>query len=169
MHGFHRDVNRPGLRVSFRHGYYARETAEPYNREEFLAYSRISAAAGYGRDLSDVRFQVVTNPGPDPLGPPELRVDLQIEVGKLGMNTVDGERVGKLYAAIFAADAKGKVLSDVWGTFNYKLTEARYRELLTSGLRFSVLAPRKAPELILKVILYDAIGDRAGSRMIKVK
>jgi len=162
-------VSRPGLRVSFRHGYYARETAEPYNREEFLAYSRISAAAGYGRDLSDVGFKVDLSPGPDPLGPPKILAEFQLDAGKLGMTMVDGERVGKVYAAVFAADSKGKVLSDVWGTFVFQLTEARYREVLTSGLRFSVLVDRKAPSLLIKVVLYDTIGDRAGSRLLKWK
>lgn len=42
-------VNRPGLKVSFRHGYYARDTLQPYDLLQFLAYNRMQSAGAYER------------------------------------------------------------------------------------------------------------------------
>jgi hypothetical protein len=53
-------VNRPGAKVSSRHGYYARDTLKPYNREEFLAYSRIAAVGGYESEIADLPMEVTT-------------------------------------------------------------------------------------------------------------
>ncbi len=49
-------VNRPGLRVAFRHGYFAGATVRSYNRQEFLAFDRISATLHYTSDLGDIPF-----------------------------------------------------------------------------------------------------------------
>lgn len=54
-------INRPGLKLSFRHGYYARDQLFPYEHAESLAYSRISSAGGYlSADTVDVGFKIRT-------------------------------------------------------------------------------------------------------------
>jgi VWFA-related protein len=162
-------VNRPGVNVSYRHGYYARETLQLYNREEFLAYSRISAAAAYSRDLADIAFKISTSAGADLLGPPKIRVELQIDAGKLGFQEVDGFHTGKLYTAVFYADDKGKVLDSVWGFLELKLPEDKYQAVMKSGITLPIMVPHKVLRQILKVVICDSGSGLVGSKVTKMR
>jgi VWFA-related protein len=162
-------VSRPGVKVSFRHGYYARETLPPSNREEFVALDRIRAAASYTQDLSDVGFSIRTSPGMDPLGPPEIKIDFQVEPGRVGLKIVDGCYTGKLYAAVFSADAKGKYLGENRGIVDISFPQAQYPEIAQSGITFSVLVPLATPGQILKVVVYDVASGRIGSKLHKMQ
>lgn len=162
-------VTRPGVKVSFRHGYYARETVPSFNVEEVLATSRIGAAAGYPSDIGDIPFRIRMAEGPDPLGPPQIEVGLQIDAGKVGLKHSGGVYTGKMYAAIFYADAKGKTLGEKWGILDINFPEAQHPEIMQSGITFSVMVPRKAPRQILKVVLYDSASGLVGSRLLKMR
>lgn len=160
-------VSRPGMKVSFRHGYYARDTLRPYDREEFLAFSRISAAGGYEADVPDVGFKVVTTK--DAGSQPVIKVDLQIEPDKVGFKMVDLRHVGRLHIAIFYADANGNPLGDNWKTMSMDLSEEHYQKTIQSGIQYTALIPLKGPNQILKVVVYDAVNDKVGTRLVKLK
>ncbi len=162
-------VNRPNVRVSFRQGYYAQETLQPYNREEFLAYSRITAAATYNSDLADLPFTIGTTQGLDPLGPPQIRVDLLIDAERVGLKDADGLHTGKLYTAIFYADAKGKMIDLVWGAVDLNFTEDRRQLALKTGIPVPIMVPYKVPKQILKVVIYDTGSGRVGSKLVKMR
>jgi hypothetical protein len=160
-------VNRPGTRVSFRRGYYARDTLRPYDREEFLSFSRISAAGSYELEIHDVPFRVTTvkNPG----ATPQIKVDMQIDAEKVGFKMVDLRHVGRLRCAIFAADGGGNSLGDFWHNLNLDLVEAKYQEYLRTGIPLAVNIPWKESSRLLKIVVYDAIGDKIGSKVVKIR
>ncbi len=163
-------VNRPGVRVSFRHGYYARETLQPYDRAEFMAYSRITAAASHPSELKDIPFTLETTPSTDPLGPPQISVQLNINAGALGLSDAGGGfHTGKVYTTVFYADSKGKLLDYVWGAAELKLSEDSYQQVMKSGLPVRVLVPYVAPRQILKIVIYDSGTGRVGSRLVKMR
>jgi VWFA-related protein len=160
-------VNRPGLRVAYRHGYYARETLQPYDRQEFLSYCRITAAAAYAKELADVPFLVSTSY--NDFGPPRIRVDMKIQPDKIGFKITDGVYRSKLYSAIFYSGPDGKIIGMEWGTMDLELPEARYSQVAQTGIRLSAWVPLKTPRQILKVIIYDTGNDRVGSKLIKMR
>jgi len=162
-------VNRPGTKVFFRHGYYARDTLRPYDREEFLSYSRISAAGGYESDIGDIPFKVTTAKAKDAGGAAQIKVDLQIDAEKVGFKMVGERHLGRLRIAIFYADASGKHLGDNWTTMNMDMPEGSYQRLLQSGIQFSALVPQKTANQILKVIIYDTWNDKVGSKLVKTR
>jgi len=162
-------VNRPGVEVSYRRGYYARETLLPYDREVFVAYSRISAAATYAGDLEDIPLRVETAEGTDPLGPPMIWVRVQVDASKIGFSAAGGIHIGKLYTAIFYADAKGKTFDYVWNTVDLKLPEDRYQRVMTSGITLNIPVPHQGPKQVLKTIIYDAGSGRVGSKLTKIR
>src|SRR5207244_1377511 len=47
-------VNRPGLTVLYRHGYYANPSLAPLDRQHLLTYSRVAAAANYPNPVPDI-------------------------------------------------------------------------------------------------------------------
>jgi VWFA-related protein len=165
----HVKVNRPATKVSFRHGYYARDTLRPYDREEFLSYSRISAAGGYEFDIEDIPFKVTTAKAQDAGGAPQIKVDLQIDAEKIGFKMVGARHMGRLRIAIFYADAHKNHLGDNWTTMNMDMPEESYQRLLQSGIQFSALIPQKAPNQILKVVVYDTWNDKVGSKLVRTR
>jgi VWFA-related protein len=155
-------VNRPGLKVAFRHGYFASATVRSYNREELLAFDRMSAALRYASDLGDIPFVFSANW--EPVGQPQIKVDIQVDAGKIGLKLIDGHYVGKLYAAVFATDSKGNAVGDNWGTVDIDFAVEKYQEMINAGIRFSVPVPYKIAKPSLKIIMYDTGSDRLGSR-----
>jgi len=162
-------VNRPGVKVSFRHGYYARDALQPYDRKEFLAFSRISAAAGYEPDLEDIPFKIATSEIKDDDGRPQIKVDLQIDPAKVEFRTVNGRHSGTLRIVVFYADASRHCLGEEWKTMDMQLQEETYLRFMQSSIPFSTMIPLKVPKLILKVVVYDPGNDKVGSKLVKMR
>ena len=145
-----------------RHGYFASAAIRPYDREELLAFDRMSAALRYSSDLGDIPFVFSTNL--EPVGQSQIRVDIQVDAGKIGLKLIDRHYVGKLYAAVFATDSKGNAVGDNWGTVDIDFAVEKYQEMINAGIRFSVPVPYKIAKPSLKIIIYDTGSDRLGSR-----
>jgi VWFA-related protein len=160
-------VRRPGLKVSFRHGYYARDTIQPYNREEFLAYSRISAAAGYEFDIEDIPFKVILTPAKDATGRPQSKVDLLIDASKVAFGIAGERQTARLRIAVFALDGKDSLVGEEWKTMNLQLQEETYQQFLHGGIPFSVSLPLNKANQALKVVVYDPASDKIGSKLVK--
>jgi len=162
-------VNRPGLRVSYRHGYIAGDKLQPYDREEFLTFSRVAAAGFYAGEIADIPFTVSTAPVADSFGQPQIKVDLLIDAARIGLTTIEGRHLGKLQIAIYYADAKKNILGELWSKMEMNLSEENYQRILQSGLPFSRQFPLKVPGQIFKVIIYDPGIDKVGSKLVKLR
>jgi VWFA-related protein len=158
-------VRRPGVKVAFRHGYIASERIRSASQEEIMVASRISAALGYAPDVGDIPFQFTVTDVIDALAAPTLRVDVKVDAAKVGLKNVDGIYSGKLHAAAFAADDKGRVVGQNLGEVDIKFIADDYREIMDSGINFSITVPRKSSRQVLKIIVYDPATDRLGSKL----
>ena len=138
---------------------------ESMSRQVAYGQLKATAALGYAPELDDIGIRINPVTGADPLGPPQIRVDFQIEAGNIGLKAVDGFYVGRLHAAVFCADARGNYLGDNWGAVDIKFEAAKYPEILRSGIRFSVIVPHKVPQQVLKAVVYDSATDRLGSKL----
>jgi VWFA-related protein len=162
-------VNRSGVKVFFRHGYFAREKLEPFNLDEFVAYNRVLGAGGYEKEIGDVPFKISTTKLKDILGADQVRVDLQIDCTKITLKPVEDRHAGKLRITIFYADKNGNYLGAEWKLATLRLLDSTYQRYMQSGLPLSIPVPLKTPKQILKVIVYDTASDRVGSKQIQVK
>jgi len=162
-------VDRPGLKLFFRRGYFARDKLQPYDRAEFLAFSRISAAGGWAEDIDDISFKLSTSRATDERSQPQLKVDLKIAAAKLAFKNSDNLHVGKLRIALFYADSAKRPLGNIWKTLDLKLPDANYQEYMKSGIPCSILIPTNSKDLFLKAVVYDMQGDRVGSRQARVE
>jgi VWFA-related protein len=162
-------VNRSGLKVLFRRGYFAREKLQPYDRAEFLAYSRISAAVTWTENVDDVPFKLSTSWANDERGQQQVKVDLKINAAKLALGTADNLHTGKLRIAVFYEDSGRHPLGSVWKTMDLKLQEAAYREYMRSGLPCSIQIPTNLKDLYIKAVVYDMQGDKVGSKWVRVE
>lgn len=159
-------VNRPHLKVSFRHGYNATDEIQPVDRAEFLATNRIIAAGASARELASVAFTADASPATDAGGHSQLAVNLNVDPSTVGFRTVDTLRTGKLRIAVFYADAKQHYLGEEWKTLDLNLHEETYQRFLRDGIPCSIPIPRKAQKQIIKVVVYDMTTEQAGSKVV---
>jgi hypothetical protein len=82
---------------------------------------------------------------------------------------VDLRHVTRLHIAIFYGDADGNHLGDNWKTVNLELPEDNYQRVMQLGIQYSATIPMKVPEQLVKVVVYDAVSDRVGAKLVKVK
>lgn len=162
-------VNRPDVVVSFRHGYYARDTVEPYDREAFLTYSRIAAAGGYASEVKNLDFKVAASKEQSSSGAPQVRISLAIDSTHVPFQIVNGLYKGRLYVTVFYGDSHGRSLGDVWETMEMNLKEATYRKVLKEGIPFSTTVPLQVPNETLKVVVYCYDNDKVGSLFVKAR
>jgi hypothetical protein len=78
-------VNRPGVAVLFRHGYYADDAPLPIDRRAFLTSRRISAAGQYGSAIPDIRV-TLTPTVKKSQGRAEVNVVLNIDASRIAFN-----------------------------------------------------------------------------------
>jgi hypothetical protein len=160
-------VNRPGVRVSFRHGYFARESPPVLNLAEMRSVRRISAAGAYATEVRDVPFEV--NACVDPFGPQQVRVDIRIRPENVELTHLNGRYTGQLRVTVYYADSRGRYLGEAWKNVNFNLTEPTYLVCAGPGIPVTIMIPLKAKKQIIKVVIYDPHRDRLGSQLVRLQ
>jgi VWFA-related protein len=163
-------VNRPDLKLSYRHGYYARESVQPFDRKTFLSYSRISAAASYALEVKDIGVKAAVKAVPAASGGgQEAQVDLVIQVSKLPFAGQDGRHKAALQITTFYGDARGRSLGDLWQTLGLNLRDDTWQKALKDGLPFSTRVPLQAAGQTFKIVVYSYDADKVGSVTARLK
>ena len=163
-------VNRPDLKLSYRHGYYARESVQPFDRKTFLSYSRISAAASYDLEVKDIGVKAAVKAVPAASGGgQEAQVDLLIQVSKLPFASQEGRHKAALQITTFYGDGRGRYLGDLWQTLDLNLRDETWQKALKDGLPFSTRVPLQAGGQTFKVVVYSYDADKVGSVTARLK
>ncbi len=166
-------VNRPGLRVLHRRGYYAYETLRPYDRRQFITHTRIAAALEYGDSIPDLKFSVETKAA---AGGEAGKHPFEAVVGFVpppNVFTTDdaGLHRGKLAVSYFVLSNQQELLTEAWDDLDMSLKEETFQRALAGGLRLhkTLALPADTKAARLKVVLYDASNDRLGSQEVRVE
>lgn len=163
-------VNRKGVTVLFRHGYYARQAVAPPDRQAFIVYTRIASAAGTVTDIHDIRLLAsgsVTKSKNSPTV--EATVEVRIDLSALALSEAEGKRSGTLQAAVFFVDANGQSVGERWQTINLNLGTAAFEQLRQQGVPYVAHVPVKTSARYAKVVVYDPNADRVGTAQIKLR
>jgi VWFA-related protein len=160
-------VNRPGVTVLFRHGYYADERLPVLDRVQMLTHSRISAAGAYVGDIRDIRFtpKVAYTPGPGG----KVIVDLTIDATTVSLHDdSDGLHAGNLDISIFCGDGRQQVVGEMWQKMGLKLKDDTRDRLVREGIPHHAEIAVTGPVRFVKIVLYDVNADKIGSQVIKI-
>jgi VWFA-related protein len=167
----------PGCRVQARTGYFSgtRRTGQgsggqPYACEEVVADNsakRILAIAAQARnDIDLLSFSARTETIEAAAGGPQIRVDLEIDSTSIVFSSSDGRLSGSLLICVLYTDARGRMLGQEWKTINLRgVTPKDFQH----GIPVVMAIPLKDPKQVLKVIVYDVLSHKVGSRSLKMK
>jgi len=160
-------VNRSDLSVASRSGYYGRQQLVPYNREEFLTFSRVQAAALYPDQVRDIKVKVKPTLQRGSDGEGDAIVDLAIDISRLGLEPGDGGLTGELTVAIYCNDMDGKSTGDAWKKIRVTVPDDKYKQTLRDGIEYTIRLTAKNSSRHLKVVVYDYRADVVGTVVTK--
>lgn len=161
-------VDRPGVRVLFRHGYYARPTRTGFDRKGILTYARIASAGGRALPMREIEVAAgasVAKTGDGFL----VRLQLTIAADRLALSEVDGRFRGALDIAVFCGDARETVVCESWQTMDLNLTAPTHARMLKDGIPRTLTVSASAPVRYVKVVVYDYAADRVGSVTVEIE
>jgi VWFA-related protein len=156
-------VNRPGVTVYYRHGYYGRKDLAAFNRREFITADRIRAAAGFRRTIDDIRVKGSAGISRLNDGTFELTVDVKIDPQKLAFQFVEGEHLGKLSIGVFVFDDKGNGMGGGQQNADVRLKDDVYKQVLSTGIPYKATFPVPSGVKRVRVVVYDFKADLIGS------
>jgi VWFA-related protein len=173
----------PGCRLLARTGYYTGISSAPppepkagqipsadslQKADESLVKQCIITAATSNLLINDIPFRGKITEQKDAKGQPEMKLDLQIDMSNVEFATVEDKHSCKLRVAIFILDETGKILGNNWRMIEGMLSEETYNKTQKAGLAFSAEVPIKAPNQVLKVIIYDEGSGKVGSKVVRL-
>jgi VWFA-related protein len=157
-------VSRPGATVYYRHGYYGRKELFAFNRREFITNSRVRAAAGFRREITDIRVKLNAAIAKATSGSGyELNLLANIDPSKLAFTFVEGVHVGRITIGLFFFDDKDRPLGNGVQSADLKLKDADYKKIVASGIPYGVTVPINPGVRRVRAVVYDFKADLIGS------
>jgi hypothetical protein len=151
-------VNRPDVKVLFRHGYYRASELGGFDRRGFITNDRMSQAASFRREVNDIKVKASVSQRKAA----GLLVEGKIDLAKVKLATVDGSRVGLLNVAVFGFDSGGNPMGVQSQELPLKFSEEEYARYLKNGLPYSIAFPTIPGAQNIRFIVYDFGSDLVG-------
>lgn len=162
-------VNRPGLTVLHRHGYYARDVSPSSDRRALLTYSRVVAAANYSQSVTDIALKATAAVSTDGDDDGVVTVEMTIDMSRLAFDRTSGRHTTTIDVAVFCVrEGSGVLVGHSWQTIDLALTDARLAELGRSGFQHTVEIPVSVLPQEAKVVVYNYAADLVGSAILEV-
>lgn len=155
-------VKRAGVRVSYRHGYFARAASEAVDPRALIADERLSAA---GRALRPPReIAIAGNATIRRRADAELQVHVDLEVQTSNVVfTADGDsRLAELEVATFLGDSKQNVVGELRQRVEVRRDGRVPANEQNHSLAYTADIAARGEPRYAKVIVYDTVGDRLG-------
>jgi VWFA-related protein len=161
-------VARKGARVLYRHGYYARAQLVPYDRRQFMTFSRILSATAFPDRIDDIRLDLEARRSEGESGP-EVAVRGTIEADRIVLEQTNGRQTGRLEIAMFAVDRRNRLVGERWFNVDLSLDAGEHQVLLRDGLPLDTRFPVRGDAARVKVVVYDFAADAVGSVTMPVR
>jgi hypothetical protein len=161
-------VNRPGLTVLFRHGYYARAEIAPFNRRGMLTYSRMAAAANYSEEVHDIKVDAKATMTKAGGGAGTVHVEMTIDPARVAFTKDNNRNIASIEVAVFCMGGRN-IVGQSWQTLELTFSDDRYQQIVRTGVAHSMNIDVPAPVASVKVVVYNYAADLVGTVIVKVQ
>jgi hypothetical protein len=159
-------VNRPGIDVRYRKGYYAYPDSpnDPKHRQAVLLEALVTPLASTGLSLAAAAPVKPTDQNPRTF----IRALLDTrEIGFQFNAAGKQEATLDIYLAVF--DEKGKVLNQVAHTVRMEAEQAKYQELIKTGITVTADSESPARSTRARLVVLDVASGLVGSVDVPLK
>jgi VWFA-related protein len=153
-------VNRPGLLVRHRKGYF--DAGEPDAADDAARDAVMADAVWSPLDATGVRLDARVNFTGEPQGG-QMLVEINVDASSLTLEQRDGRWNGKVDMLLLQTDDQGNGLEPISQTIRVEATEETYQKALKSGFVFRRAVTRQAGAKALRIVVRDAPSGSLGS------
>jgi hypothetical protein len=151
-------VNRPDVKVLFRHGYYRATELGGFNRRGFVTSDRLAQAGSFRREVGDIKVKASATQR----GGASLVVEGKIDLSKVKLATAGGSRVGLLNVAVFGFDNGGNPMGVQAQELPLNFSEEEYARFQKGGLPYTISFPAIRGTQHIRFVVYDFGSDLVG-------
>lgn len=165
-------VNRRGVTVLVRGGYFAREQLVPFDRRQFLTYSRVVSAGGYAEDINDIALKLKASLVDNRDGSKDVLVDLRIDPTRIKFAEADGVHTAAVDVTVYCGDRRQDTVCERWDKADLKFDSEGLERAKKEGVPYLTSIRLENPKADLshvKVVVYDYVADIIGSTQVRVK
>ena len=161
-------VNRPGVTVLFRHGYFDKPDRALTKRDD-RANARITAAQLYRLPVDDVRLSVTATLIKEGADKGKVRAEIRVASGAIAFDRVDGRELAMIDVGVFVGDGPRQI-GESRKRVDLKLTPENFLAVQRDGLQFTTtVAITAGTPRRVKAVVYDFVADRLGSVVAEVR
>jgi hypothetical protein len=155
-------VRRPDVTVLCRRGYFAKQDIGAFNRREFITRDRLLAAAGFRREVKDIKLKMDASVE-RVQGQTQIVVQGSIDTSRLFLTVVDGKHVGTVDILAVCFDDKNNVIGQNYQQANVELNDEMFQKVSASGLPYNVRFDMNSGVRRVRLIVFDYRADLVGS------
>jgi VWFA-related protein len=156
-------TRRPNVTLLYRRGYYATTEVRAYNRREAITKERLMAAAGFRREIGDIKLKLDAKQAKNADGVNEVSVRLSIDMARLFLSLADGNRTGAVDILAVCYNDKEQSVGQFYQRAGIDLTQEMFDKVSKSGLPYNVKFEATPATRRVRVVVYDFRADLVGS------
>ncbi len=156
-------VNRPGATLHYRQGYYGRPQLVPFDRREFLTYSRVLAAAMYPNQIYDIKLGLKAKLVKGATDYSDLVAEIKIDLKRVTFTEKEGRLTSQLDLSLYTTNADGRGVGEMFRKFDMSFTPYQYKQALKDGVSYTMRLATRGGVRWAKVVVYDYEGDVIGT------
>jgi len=157
-------VNRRGVRVVVREGYFAVDTPILPDRRQMVTFNRIRAAGEYFDVIDHIKLRL----GKPVLSGNEVSIDVTVDISRVHFVRQGVRQEAVLDIAMFCGDEKGQPVGDAQKSAELRFDDTAFARAQQQGTTFKMTVPVRGDVRSIKVIVYDYGADLVGSAVAKV-
>ncbi|MCC7043554.1 MAG: VWA domain-containing protein [Acidobacteria bacterium] len=161
-------VNRPGVTLMYRQGYYAQPAPPSFDRRELLAYTRMVRAFEYERPIGDLVVSGTAAWGPATAGERQLDVRLVIDAARVHFDDVNGRRAAIVEVGIFPLDRNDRQVGELWQRLELNLLPGTWERFQREGIPHAATLPAPDEARSVKIVAYDYYADLVGTALVRI-
>ena len=158
---------RKGARVLYRRGYHARAQLIPYDRRQFMTFSRVLSAAAFPQKIDDIRLDLDARVSEGEHS--DVGVRGTIDAARIALDRGETAHTGRLEVALFALGRGNRLVGERWFSLDLLLDETERQAVLRDGIPLEARVSVRSDALKVKIVVYDFAADAVGSVTIPVR